>query len=58
MGFSLIPLLLASFAGLTMSGLDMGKLQQLNAELGRLCNSPPQEALRVCQIHARLVNGA
>jgi len=42
-----------------MSGLDMAKLQQLNQELGRLCSStPPQEAFRVCQIHARLVNGA
>ena len=41
-----------------MSGLDMAKLQQLNQELGRLCAALPQEAFRVCQIHARLVNGA
>ena len=59
MAYTLIPVLLASFAGLSMSGLDMGKLQQLNQELGRLCSSsPPEQAQRVCQIHARLVNGA
>jgi len=59
MAYALFPVLLASLAGLPMSGLDMGKLQQLNQELGRLCSStPPQEAQRVCQIHARLVNGA
>jgi len=59
MAYALIPVLLTSLAGLPLSGLDMGKLQQLNQELGRLCSSgPPQEALRVCQIHARLVNGA
>ena len=59
MAYALIPVLLASLAGLPLSGLDMAKLQQLNQELGRLCSSgPPQEALRVCQIHARLVYGA
>ena len=48
MAYALIPLLLASFAGLPLSGLDMGKLQQLNQELGLLCSSsPPQEAFRV-----------
>ena len=59
MAYAFIPVLLANLAGFPMSGLDMGQLQQLNQELGRLCsNTPPQEAFRVCQIHARLVNGA
>ena len=38
-----------------LSGLPMGELQALNRELGRLCRQPPQEALTVCRIHARLV---
>ena len=59
MAYALIPVLLANLAGFPMSGLDMAKLRQLNQALGRLCSStPPQEAFRVCQIHARLVNGA
>ena len=59
MAYAFIPLLLANLAGFPMSGLDIGQLQQLTQELGRLCSStPPQEAFRVCQIHARLVNGA
>ena len=59
MAYALIPVLLANLAGFPMAGLDMAKLQQLNPDLGSLCSStPPQEAFRVCQIHARLVHGA
>lgn len=58
MGFPFVPTLIATVAGLTLSSLDMGQLQQLNQELGRLCNDPPAQAVRVCRIHARLVNGA
>jgi|TARA_B100001939_G_C16509414_1_gene433042 hypothetical protein len=58
MGFPFIPTLIAGIAGLSLSALDMGQLQQLNQELGRLCSDPPSEAVRVCKIHAQLVSGA
>ena len=58
MGFPFIPTLIAGIAGLSLSVLDMGQLQQLNQELGRLCSDPPSEAVRVCKIHAQLVSGA
>ena len=55
----LLPLNLA-LGGLVfavpLAGLPMGELQALNRELGRLCRRPPQEALTVCRIHARLVH--
>ena len=58
MGFPFIPTLIAGIAGLSLSALDMGQLQQLNQELGRLCSDPPSEAVKVCKIHAQLVSGA
>ena len=58
MVFPFIPTVLAGIAGLTLSALDMGQLQQLNQELGRLCSNPPSQALKVCKIHAQLVSGA
>ena len=57
MGFPVIPTVIAGIAGLSLSALDMGQLQQLNQELGRLCSDPPSEAVRVCKIHAQLVSG-
>jgi hypothetical protein len=56
MGYSLIPLLMAGAASLSVTSIDLSKLQQLNQELGRLCSRPPQEAVRVCHIHSRLIN--
>jgi hypothetical protein len=38
-----------------MAGFPMADLEALNRELGRLCSSPPPEALTVCRIHARLI---
>ena len=58
MGWPFVPTVLAGIAGLTLSSLDMGQLQQLNQELGRLCSNPPSQAVRVCKIHAQLVSGA
>ncbi len=58
MGFPFIPTLIAGIAGLSLSVLDMGQLQQLNQELGRLCSDPPSEAVKGCKIHAQLVSGA
>tara|TARA_B100002051_G_scaffold249139_1_gene259627 strand:- start:461 stop:757 length:297 start_codon:yes stop_codon:yes gene_type:complete len=58
MGVPFVPTVLAGIAGLTLSALDMGQLQQLNQELGRLCSNPPHQAIRVCKIHAQLVSGA
>ena len=57
MGFPVIPTVIAGIAGLSLSALDMGQLQQLNQELGRLCSDHPSEAVRVCKIHAQLVSG-
>jgi len=46
---------LSIFSGL--SGKDVTLFQKLNQELGALCQSPPSKAIRVCQLHARLING-
>jgi hypothetical protein len=40
---------------LPLSSLHLAQLQALNRELGKLCSSPPREALTVCRLHARLV---
>ncbi|AII49231.1 hypothetical protein KR52_08750 [Synechococcus sp. KORDI-52] len=37
-------------------GADLSLFRQLNRELGALCQEPPVQALRVCRLHARLVN--
>ena len=44
-GVSLIP------------GADLSLFQQLNRALGARCQEPPAQAIRVCRLHARLVNG-
>ena len=41
----------------SIPGGDLSLFQQLNSELGVLCQEPPAQAIRVCRIHARLVNG-
>jgi hypothetical protein len=41
--------------GMPLSSFHLGQIQALNRELGRLCSSPPREALSVCRIHATLV---
>ncbi|QNJ06750.1 putative conserved secreted protein [Synechococcus sp. MEDNS5] len=51
-----LPVVMTGFVfGLPMATLPMGELQALNRELGQLCRKPPQEALAVCRIHARLI---
>ena len=41
--------------GLPMSTVDLTQLKALNRELGKLCSDPPQQALSVCRLHARLL---
>ena len=41
----------------SIPGADLSLFRQLNSELGALCQEPPVQALRVCRLHARLVNG-
>ena len=41
----------------SIPGADLSLFQQLNRELGALCQEPPAQAIRVCRLHARLVNG-
>ena len=36
-------------------GADIGLFRQLNQELGALCQRPPERAMKVCQLHAKLV---
>jgi len=40
----------------SIPGADLLLFRQLNRELGTLCQEPPVQALRVCRLHARLVN--
>ena len=41
----------------SFSGAELGLFQQLNQELGALCQEPPAwGAFKVCDLHARLVN--
>ena len=40
----------------SLPGADVGLFQQLNQELGALCQAPPAKAVKVCALHARLVN--
>ena len=60
--FGLATLVVLAFAGLlsALSSLptsDLALYQQLDRELGALCQAPPSQAVRVCQLHARLVSG-
>ena len=41
----------------SMPGADLSLFRQLNRELGALCQEPPVQAMKVCRLHARLVNG-
>ncbi|MEY3463517.1 MAG: hypothetical protein RLZZ468_1295 [Cyanobacteriota bacterium] len=50
-----MALMSAVLLGLPMSSFQLNQLQALNRELGRLCSSPPPQALSVCRIHAQLV---
>ena len=45
--------LFAVLAG--FSGADIALFRKRNQELGMLCQAPPNQAIRVCKIHARLV---
>lgn len=40
----------------SLPGADIGLFRQLNSELGALCQAPPVQAMKVCRLHARLVN--
>ena len=40
----------------SLPGAELGLFQQLNQELGALCQEPPARAVKVCDLHARLVN--
>ena len=40
----------------SLPGTELGLFQQLNQELGALCQAPPAKAVKVCALHARLVN--
>ncbi|MFO7629084.1 MAG: hypothetical protein R6W06_06125 [Prochlorococcaceae cyanobacterium] len=46
----------AVLLSLPLSTAHLGQLQALNRELGKLCSSPPREALSVCRLHSRLVS--
>lgn len=37
-------------------GAEICLFHQLNQELGALCQSPPEWAMKVCQLHAKLVH--
>lgn len=39
-----------------MSSFHLNQVHALNRELGKLCSSPPPQAVVVCRIHARLVS--
>jgi hypothetical protein len=44
------------FFGMPMTSTHLAQMQALNRELGKLCSDPPQKAITVCRIHARLVS--
>jgi len=47
----------ASLLGLPLSTAHLAQFEALNRELGRLCSKPPPQAITVCRLHARLLNG-
>lgn len=47
----------ASLLGLPLSTAHLAQFEALNRELGKLCSKPPPQALNVCRLHARLING-
>ena len=51
---------LVGFAGLLsalsfLPGSEQALFRELNQELGAMCQQPPEQALRVCRLHARLL---
>ena len=51
---------LVAFAGLLsalsfLPGSEQSLFRELNQELGAMCQQPPEQALRVCRLHARLL---
>ena len=40
----------------SLPGAEFVLFQQLNQELGALCQEPPAKAIKVCDLHARLVH--
>lgn len=40
----------------SIPGADLGLFKELNRELGFLCQAPPEQAIKVCRLHARLLN--
>ena len=40
----------------SLPGAELGLFQQLNQELGALCQEPTARAVKVCDLHARLLN--
>ena len=49
-----------AFAGLLsalsfLPGSEQALFRELNQELGAMCQQPPEQALRVCRLHARLL---
>ena len=47
----------ASLLGLPLSTTHLAQFEALNRELGKLCGKPPPQAINVCRLHARLING-
>jgi hypothetical protein len=47
----------ASLLGLPLSTAHLAQFEALNRELGKLCSKPPPQAMNVCRLHARLING-
>ncbi|MFM7268487.1 MAG: hypothetical protein ACKOZT_07875 [Cyanobium sp.] len=47
----------ASLLGLPLSTTHLAQFEALNRELGKLCGNPPHQAINVCRLHARLING-
>jgi len=47
----------ASLLGLPLSTTHLAQFEALNRELGKLCGKPPPQAVNVCRLHARLING-
>lgn len=55
LGGSGLALFSGLLVGLPLNPHHLVQMQALNRELGKLCSSPPPQAISVCRIHARLV---
>ena len=54
-------MVLVAFAGLLsalsfLPGAEQALFVELNQELGVLCQRPPEQARKVCRLHARLLS--